>query len=311
MNKAAPFLVILLFSSLIIISCSENKENIEQNLASLLPKTDEIGGWSVDDKPRVFKGEDLYHHINGGAEIYHEYGFKQILVQDYVNENEQLIAVEIFEMNNDNSAYGMYSFKKGREGETMPVGNEGFLESYYMNFWKGKYLFTLTGFDESEETMNGLRILAGAIDNNINETGHVPEIVKILPESGLVRTSIKYFLGGLSLFNNYRFFPDDVFGFQEGVKADYKNEYCIYAFAYTDNNTCSEKFTLLSEKLKIDTNFSEVSEHDGIISAVDANDRTLYVQSFDSFIFIVFNAKDRSNAEAVMNEMKSSNTSIR
>ena len=55
-----------------------------QDPASCLPSAEEAGEWASEGSPAEYAGEDLYLYIDGGAEIYREYGFETVLVQDYV-----------------------------------------------------------------------------------------------------------------------------------------------------------------------------------------------------------------------------------
>ena len=48
-----------------------------------LPADNAAAGWAKDGAPQEFEGEDLYTYIDGGAEIYQEYGFRRVIVQDY------------------------------------------------------------------------------------------------------------------------------------------------------------------------------------------------------------------------------------
>ncbi|MCK4819630.1 hypothetical protein KA005_27945, partial [bacterium] len=139
----------------------------------------------------------MFLYINGGAEIYHENGFKQVIVQDFRNKIRKSISVEIFEMLDSESAYGIYTFKTSTEGKELSLGDKAQLEDYYMNLWKGSFLVTLTGFDEDEETVRGLQEIARAVEAKIKIKGKKPLLVPMLPEKDLVKPSIKYFKGNL------------------------------------------------------------------------------------------------------------------
>jgi hypothetical protein len=106
--------------------------------------------------------------MDGGAEIYISHGFRQLISQEYVNQNNKTINLEIFEMENASGAHGMYSFKIGKNGKKIALGGDALLEDYYLNFWKGKYLVTLTGFDSDRETIEGLIRIAEAVDGRID-----------------------------------------------------------------------------------------------------------------------------------------------
>jgi len=55
--------------------------------------------------------EELLRLIDGAAEMYFEYSFKRAIFQSYVDEDGQWIDVEIYEMEDAASAYGLQSIK--------------------------------------------------------------------------------------------------------------------------------------------------------------------------------------------------------
>jgi len=63
---------------------------------------------------KVFTSEDLYGHINGGAEAFLELGFEQLTVQKYRDGANEL-AVEIYRMTDPTAARGIYLARCGRE----------------------------------------------------------------------------------------------------------------------------------------------------------------------------------------------------
>ena len=89
----------------------------QHNLVDYLPKTGEVDNWKPADVPQTYEGDDLFTFINGGADIYHEYGFKKVIYNEYKDDNDHSINVEIYEMTNAASAFGIYSFKIGDKGE--------------------------------------------------------------------------------------------------------------------------------------------------------------------------------------------------
>ncbi len=46
----------------------------------------EINGWKKSLKDTIYTPENLFEYINGGAELYISYNFKQLLTQKYVKE---------------------------------------------------------------------------------------------------------------------------------------------------------------------------------------------------------------------------------
>jgi hypothetical protein len=204
----------------------------QETPAKFFPKDGEVEGWIKHRSLRHYRGENLYEYINGGAEIYHEYGFVQVVTQDYANDSGKSISVEIYQMVSPTSAYGMYTFKTDSKGKKILVGSDAQLADYYMNFWQGSFLITLTGFDETEETQKGLLDIAKRVVSRLPAGGEKPRIVSCLPEEDLVNESYKYFVGFLGLRNSHPFFSLNIMGYEEGVKGDYAGGFSLFLFRF-------------------------------------------------------------------------------
>jgi len=171
---------------------------LEERLLSVIPKDGEAGEWRRHGEPQFYEGEDLFVYINGGAEIYMEYGFRAAVVQDFRSPGGRDVSLELFAMDSPEAAFGMYSFKISGKGERVAFGEGGELSSYYLNFWKGPIVATLTGFDEDSETVEGIRILAGVLDAGLPAGDVRPGLFLFLPgdeESIRNRTYVRGPLG--------------------------------------------------------------------------------------------------------------------
>jgi hypothetical protein len=201
-------------------------------LRALLPSGQAVPGWTADGDPQAFEGEDLYTYIDGGAEIYQEYGFRRVVVQDFKNPKGKSVSIEIFEMTTPTAAYGIFSFKRSGNGKIVPLGSEAELESYYLNVWRGRYLVTVTGFDESPETAEGLLAIASAVAAKIREEAPVPSLVAALPEKGLRPGSVKYLKGHLGLNNVYPLYTARGLEFTEAVRGLYDSGETLIVLDY-------------------------------------------------------------------------------
>ncbi|MBE3126120.1 MAG: hypothetical protein IMZ57_10755 [Acidobacteria bacterium] len=195
----------------------------EGPLRAYLPADNAVEGWAKDGEPQEYEDEDLYTYIDGGAEIYQEYGFRRVILQDYKDPKGKSVSLEIFEMETPAAAFGMFTFKRSGTGKTVSFGGGAELEAYYMNFWKGRFLVTLTGFDEARETIDGLLAVGGVVDSKIRDAGAVPGLVGALPEKGLISGSVKYLKGLLGLNNIYPFYTARGLGFAEAARGVYEN----------------------------------------------------------------------------------------
>lgn len=300
-HQLSAMLVILIMLTLLFVldSCQEQSTQ-EAGLQRCLPG-EELGEWKRKDSPQEYEGEDLFLYINGGAEIYHEYGFERVIVQDYINENGKSVSLEIFEMTSSESAFGIYTFKIRPQGKTVAVGHQGHMEDYYLNFWKGKFLVTITGFDEDEKTIRGLEDIAHAVDAKLENTGNVPSLVALLPVEELTELSVKYFKGNLGLANSYQFFKKNVFFLKEGVRGDYGAGYSVFIFRYENDEACLKIFNKAKESFRKSSNYKKYKVVDGIdIQVVDSEEKMIFIKAFQRYISVIVGASSSQKAEEVL-----------
>lgn len=290
------FCVLAILFGLLIFSGPIFPAWSEKTPQDFLPDSREAPGW---DKVRAvlrYTADSLFDYINGGAEIYFEYGFEQVAVQDYTK-NGHSVSVEIFEMTDPQSAFGIYSFKRSSEGVALETGAEGRLEGYYLNLWKGRYLITITGFDENKETIDGLKALAEIIESKImSETEAKPALIDKLPEQSLIEGSEKYVLGHLGLYNCYPFSRQNIFGLKEAVKASYREGFEIYIIQSDESLSPDERFEFLKRHFGKNEVYRNYCSHAGQFSVIDSKERLLSFGTAGSFIIAVVNAQSPSHA---------------
>lgn len=270
-------------------------------LLELIPENVEKGRWQKHMDAELYKGGDLYLYINGGAEIYHEYGFKQVVLQDYVNSHGKSLSLEIFEMGSPESAFGIYTFKTSPAGRMVSIGNSGRLEGYYMNFWKGPFLITLTGFEEDKETIDGLLALARAVEEKIPLRGEIrePPLIRLFPREKLVKGSLKYYKGHLGLFNNYHFTTSDVFRFREGGSGQYENGVRIFILAYATRKDCLVGFEDSKKALEQNPRFRDFSASKNSFDMKDEQGLSIFITNRGNYVLIIMGWESLDEAEKI------------
>lgn len=158
---------------------------------------------------RSFEGEDLFDYMDGGAELYYEYGFRRLWVRDYRSEGEELRA-ELYEMEDPEGAFGLLTAEA--VGEEVEVGQEGFYEDGTLVFWKGSYFVRVSAEgDLREEVLK----LGRAIASRLKGGGSPPQLIGYLPRG--VRAFL-YFRGPLALHNFYFLSHEDLLRLGEGAE---------------------------------------------------------------------------------------------
>lgn len=269
-------------------------------ITSLLPQADELPGWQPGGKPEHVVGEDLFILINGGAEIYYEYGFKQAITEVY-KKGGKTINLEIYEMKSPASAYGVYTHKIGDGGKDLSIGNGAKLEDYYLNSWKGNILVTLTGFDSGKETTTGLVDIARVIAGKIKNSGERPALTGLLLKENLIESNIKYLRGNLALFNQYEFAAENIFAVTEGVIGDY-GEYKIFIFKYETEAGSRKSFANAVNHLKNSPVFKNYALDQDACTVTDRKGQPLYIKPFKNYVLILL-GKNKQEAAAILQKM--------
>jgi hypothetical protein len=118
-----------------------------------------------------FEGKALYGYIDGGAELYHEYGFTRLEVRTVVAGAETL-TVEGYEMRDPFAAFGILSVSRGGSLVDSSLGSSSFASEYQYQSAVGRlYLRVMEG--------NGHRLKTA-------EAGHLVRIVGASNQGGPV-----------------------------------------------------------------------------------------------------------------------------
>jgi len=257
-------------------------------LLKILPAEGGVAGWRMKGDSQVFAGQDLFTYIDGGADIYLEYGFRTVLVQDYQGPAGKTISAEIFEMANSDAAFGMYAFKKGSKGREVGGEGRGQMGDYYLNIWKGRFLITLTGFDSDSETLIGLEALARAAEARTGGSGDKPRFLNTLPAKYVIKPSLRYFRGPLGLNSVLPALSRDAPGFEEGAAADYDTGMSLIVLRYPGRGACRAAFERLRAALSDPARFYEFQDAgEDLAAASDAKGKTIYATPRGDLLWIV------------------------
>jgi hypothetical protein len=138
-----------------------------ESLLHLMPLESDLKGWKLDGEPQTAEGIRLFELINGGAEEYVKEGFSRAAMATYRNNEGKRINLDIYEMLSPESAKRIYRKKAGDKGQKVSVGEEAAMEDYYLNFRKGAYQVTLSGYDTQRETLEWLLRIARLVAERI------------------------------------------------------------------------------------------------------------------------------------------------
>jgi hypothetical protein len=167
-----------------------------KDLQSLLPPPQD--SWQPYDELMRYGVDDLYDFINGGAEVYLEYGFVRVISQE-VTKGDDSIIFTIYEMRNPQAAFGIFSYNRTPQKQPVAIGDGGFKGGFQLAFWQDRYYVILESYTEGEEMEQAVSGFANRISENIGAHAEEPEVVRRLPSENLTDGSAKLLGGHLAL----------------------------------------------------------------------------------------------------------------
>ncbi|MEN8222912.1 MAG: DUF6599 family protein [Acidobacteriota bacterium] len=249
---------------------------------STISLPDSIRGWEIKGEPETYKGDDLFLYINGGADIYHEYGFEEVLSSEYEKAGAGRISVEIYRMKDPGSAFGIFTFKTGGKWKRTGKGNLYSSEDYYLNILLGKNLVTITSIDINKETGKGIGVIRNKLEERITSPVFYPDIVKYIdPEKYEKRI---YFKGDMGLMNIYNLFSAGS-GIVHGSSGT-NNENTVLLLEFNKSDDPQKRLDLFTALLRKEGRYSDFITEGKSTSFSDRKKRKLFLTIFEKFIVI-------------------------
>lgn len=190
-----------------------------------------VEGWKISGKIREFSRSGLYGHINGGSELFLEFGFHVLHVRKYQgsNENEEdEISIETYKMESPEAALGIYLMKSGSappvpgiDKTVKQVRSNG--DSRQIMLLKGNYFVIINNFSGKSSLMSVMVRLANQTLEKIPSAKPL-DLLTLLPEENRVPGSEMLFRGPYSLEAIYTLGNGDVLQLDNkifGVTAQY------------------------------------------------------------------------------------------
>jgi hypothetical protein len=254
-----------------------------RSLLAQLPEHTEIHGWSRTDTARIYEGRELFRYIDGGADLFFEYGFRQVLAAEYSNAGGGQITLEIYEMNDPGAAFGIFSIRSGEEAAPINIGEDGSAHAYYLMFWKGRFHVTLAASDSTVECRGGLESIARAIDHNLSKEGRRSNLVHFLPKRNLLKQ--RYFRGPLGLSSARTLDVNGIFPILDGAVGTY-DDHTTILLRYVSAIEAGEHLAAIDSSLRSDERYTGYQHRDQVRRIADKRNQSIYLGQSGSFIIV-------------------------
>lgn len=263
-----------------------------QELRQLLPSVEDLPGWKLNQQPAVYNGDGLFELIDGGADIYLEYGFTRVVSAQYADPSQNIILIEIYEMNDSAAAYGIFSLSQGKTGWKKAYGTDAAETADYISFWKSRYYVIVSWLSRQTRDTEIFTKVAGVIAGKIVPGSDYPPIVTSYGLALHAGNTI-YFRGNLGLSNFYYIDYKDVFQINEGIAASADGVYKV-VIAYDDPEKATEVMQSAKQSFSSNKRFSDVAAAYQGFRCRDNKGNIILARQTGSYVILLISA-DKDN----------------
>jgi hypothetical protein len=177
----------------------------------VLPPSGFSPGWILEGPIKSYTEDDLFEYVNGEAELYLQYGFKDLVSGFYLNaKNEkQGLSADVYRMASPLEAFGIYSRYRGMGARIVEIGQEGFVSAAQLMFCQGRYFVQLNASGTTNLNAGVFLALARVISANLPDPPAVIREMEWVKIEGFVPGSEKYIPTGVL---GYPFFNKGLMG---------------------------------------------------------------------------------------------------
>jgi hypothetical protein len=149
---------------------------------------------------RVFDGNALWGYMNGGADLYLEYGFEGLRVQEIEVEGTAL-KMEICHMKSPEDAFGMLSIKRFKCNKSAMLVQQDCLTGYQYQAAVGNYYISVINYTGSQQDIAQTVKAAGSLVKIIDGSDFQIPAFKDVDPKQIQADKIKLVRGQLGLQN--------------------------------------------------------------------------------------------------------------
>ncbi len=173
-----------------------------------------------------FDSQNLYGHINGGAELFLEFGFDELWVVYYENEDSEF-NLELYQMAEPAAALGIYLAKCGSETPAPSIKARNTLNRYQLTAVKGCCFIQINNSSGDTTMQKPMIALMNHLLDQIEPAKDLA-LLNAIPSKHLVPGSIRLIRGPYALQPIYTFGEGDILqlgGVYYGIIADYQSKH--------------------------------------------------------------------------------------
>jgi hypothetical protein len=223
-------------------------------MAVEVPDCHWVSGWEQQGPVRTFASDNLFEYMDGNAEGYLLYGFRSMQGVT-CKSGDNSIVIDISEMGDADSAYGMFTANRDPNRPTLPIGMGGQIHPRRAVFCKDKYYVELGANPDRDHTA-ALQAFVKELEKGVPGRTTPPEALSWFPTDKL---------------KSLRLIPESVLGLRL-LKRGYVAEYESGKAFVVPEETVESAAAVMS---KLRDRFGQVAQANVADEAFQAKDKYL------------------------------------
>ncbi|MCF8228080.1 MAG: hypothetical protein K9G58_12125 [Bacteroidales bacterium] len=273
----------LFFCSLIlVVLCGTTRAMSDTTVSEVIPDSAILKSWQLYEKT-IYLGDDLFYLINGGAELYFEFGFEEVAALEYQKSGDTAIHVEIYLMQDPDAAFGIYSlfsnkFNMHADGSNRWIGEE------YIFLRQGRYFVMIRKIKNANK--NDMLWFAEILLQQIKAPSAIsPWIREVILKQGKTHEEF-YLIGGMiALHNHYYFGREDIFKIKQGIV--FKNDHDILIKLKYPNQAIAKTMTGFIQNRMLEMQKFSLVKREGIELFLDNKNNLIRLENKNDFVNIL------------------------
>lgn len=209
----------------------------------------EIKGFKKESEYPVYTPDDLWDYINGGADSYNAMGFQNLNIVEYRKGRKISVKLEVYQHSNSEMAFGIYAMERAPSYSFIKLGVQGYKGEGFYNFLKGKYYVKIYTHSKSKKALEAVDMLAEQIEEMLEGSVDLPEIVSIFPKQGKLENTEMYISENVI---GHEFLSN---AFRSSYNIDNK-QFDVYLFIDSPQSSISEMATLYLKRHDLDSDMT-------------------------------------------------------
>lgn len=140
-------------------------------------------GWDLSTDFPVYSPDNLWDYINGAADGYLTYGFRNLYMAEYTK-GKHNIKVEVYVHKDSNNAFGIYSAERSPDYDFLDIGVQGYQTGGALNYFSGIHYIKMHTDSDKKSVHKAMKAISLKLSENLNGSSGFPAMLNYFPEKG-------------------------------------------------------------------------------------------------------------------------------